>query len=315
MAAFTIPAPADLSAFLARYRLPEPLAVAPIARGTVNSSFALTLQRGSLFLRLYEAQGLEAARGEALRSAALVAAGVPTVAPLIDAHGELVTPLAGRPAALFPWCSGTMRCQSSVGGAEVAEVGRALARLHLAPVDAPRSARFGASALVDLCARIARDAPSELQAVGASLGAAVLEADALRDRSVPEGLIHGDLFRDNVLFRDGGTEIEALIDFESASHGPYVYDVAVALLAWCVGDDLDLALARSLVSAYAAVRPPSLGEQRALFAEALFAATRFAITRIADDTARIGKRWERFAMRRERLLALGPSRFFDAVWA
>lgn len=315
MAAFTTPSPADLEAFVARYALPAPREVVAIERGTVNSSFQLTFDRGPLFLRLYEAQGLDAARGEAARSAALVAAGVPTVAPLVDVEGLSVTLLAGRPSALFPWCSGAMRCQASVGLGEVEAVGRALAQLHLAPVVAPKHARFEAPALIDLCARIEGGGLIELRPIAASLRAGVVDAEARRDRSVPAGLIHGDLFRDNVLFRHGGTEIEALIDFESASHGPYVYDVAVAMLAWCVGDDLDLELARALAASYASVRPVEPSEQRALYAEALFAATRFAITRIADDTARIGKKWERFAMRRERLVDLGPERFHRAVWS
>ena len=124
------------------------------------------------------------------------------------------------------------------------------------------------------------------------------------------GRHHGDLFRDQVLWSDDG-EISALLDFESACHGTFAYDLMVTVLAWCVGDDLDPALARAMFEGYQRVRPLGQDERAALVAEGRFAALRFAITRITDFSMRahtaagtvgpVARDWRRFMMRFEKL--------------
>jgi homoserine kinase type II len=132
---------------------------------------------------------------------------------------------------------------------------------------------------------------------------------ALRDESTPRGLCHGDLFRDNVLFR--GDAIAVVLDFESAAEGPFAFDLAVTMLAWCVGDELDPHLARALFDGYRDVRPIEPGVSASLFVEARLAALRFTVTRITDYAMRahlganVPRDWRRFWMRHERLVALG----------
>jgi homoserine kinase type II len=132
-----------------------------------------------------------------------------------------------------------------------------------------------------------------------------------RDHEIPRGLTHGDLFRDNVLWEDSG-RIAALLDFESACEGSYAFDLMVTVLSWCVGDDLDPRLARSLCDGYENVRPLSNREKAALRGEGMFAALRFTITRITDYAMRKGgegprvvKDWRRFMKRFDRLDELG----------
>ncbi len=125
--------------------------------------------------------------------------------------------------------------------------------------------------------------------------------------------MHGDLFRDNVLW-DMDDGLAALLDFESACAGTYAYDLMVTILAWCVGDALDVRLARAMREGYEKVRPLRDDERRGLRAEGAFAALRFTITRITDyamrtDAAgpRVVKDWRRFLMRYETLCALDES--------
>ena len=106
--------------------------------------------------------------------------------------------------------------------------------------------------------------------------------------------------------------MSALLDFESASDGTFAYDLMVTVLAWCVGDDLDVARARAMREGYEQVRPLEERERRGLAAEGAFAALRFAVTRITDfgmRTAPAGpppaRDWRRFMMRFEKLRALG----------
>lgn len=140
---------------------------------------------------------------------------------------------------------------------------------------------------------------------------ALRSAHESRPAGLTRGLIHGDLFRDNVLWApDGG--LAALLDFESASDGTFAYDLMVTILAWCVGDDLNLARARAMREGYEQVRRLEEDERRGLAAEGAFAALRFAVTRITDFGMRAvpggpppGRDWRRFMMRFDKLRALG----------
>lgn len=251
--------------------------------GSVNSNFELTLADGGrVFLRVYEEQTAATAAGEARLLKHLAAHGVETPRPLAQEGGSaFISEHAGKPVALFPWIDGEVLCQERVTPEAARRVGRALARVHLAGASfngAPTS-RFG---------------PDELKARLLSIDRAKLTSELARDvddllprldqrpakAPTTSGIIHGDLFRDNVLFRDG--EVVALLDFESASRGSAAFDLGVTLLAWCYKDALDRDLARALAQGYSEARPLPDDDRGALFDETRFAAVRFAITRITD---------------------------------
>lgn len=308
----------DVSRALADYASLGDLTVLEgVPAGSVNSNYALSLSSGArLFLRIYEEQDDAGARAEAAMLVRLSERGVPCAPPLARADGRHVGTLAGKPAALFPWCEGGMRCQASVSPADAHAVGAALARVHRAGEGiVPGPHRFGYERLLERLERIAAAKDPELARQATVLRPALDAVHASR-QSLRQGLVHGDLFRDNVLWRaDEGSTIATLLDFESAFHGPLVYDLAVALLAWCFGDDLDDGLAEAMVRGYASVRPLEPVEREALHAEAMFGALRFTITRITDYAMREGavgdrvvKDWRRFAMRYA-TLAQGAERF------
>jgi homoserine kinase type II len=124
---------------------------------------------------------------------------------------------------------------------------------------------------------------------------------------LPSGIIHGDLFVDNVLFHDDG-RLSALLDFEQASWGRWAYDLAVTVLAFGFGaDDFRADVTRALLDAYAAARPPTADERASFGAELRFAACRFAVTRITDvhlkraSGAAPGKRFQRYLDRLARI--------------
>jgi len=256
------------------------------------------------FLRLYEEQDLQGARAEAARTEQLRRRGVPTPAAI----GE-VTPLAARPAVLLVWIEGTHSCQRGVSPARARAVGEALAKVHRAgeSVHAPQG-RFTPAALSE---RLVTIEASALAAEAPRLRAALGEVVAAR-ATTPTGLIHGDLFRDNVLW--DGDHLIALLDFESASLGSYVFDLAVALLAWCFGDAFEAPLMRAMVQGYVSVRPLDDAERAALWNEARFAAVRFTITRITDYALRaegsgVMKDFRRFEARLQELEKMGTEGF------
>ena len=297
----------------ARYGL-DVASVRGIPAGSVNSNFALTLAGGGrAFLRVYEEQGAASASVEARMLAHLAARGVKTPRPLSlagDTAGGFIAEHAGKPVAVFPWIEGDSLCQRLVTTDAVRKLGAALAQVHLAGdsfVGAAPS-RFGAPQLaLRLRGLTAMDLDADLAALVARLDSRLV--DLTERPRVGEGLIHGDLFRDNVLWHEG--EISSLLDFESASLGSRPFDLMVTILAWCFGDGLDHDLARSLAAGYASARPLPEDEAAALYMEGSFAALRFTITRITDFELRprghgVFKDYRRFLARGVALEALGP---------
>ncbi len=301
---------------LAAYGLREPWTLRGIAAGSVNSNFAVEAGPRHFFLRVYEERDRAGAERETAMLERLADRGVPTPAPLPRMDGRLVSEVHGKPAALFPWRHGVMRCQAGVTEEDARRLGHALARVHVAGAqERAETGRFRFEDLRDRLDRIGQSGDVRFAPLAPSLRDALDRAHAARARDLPSGLIHSDLFRDNVLWNQDG-DIAALLDFESACEGTYAYDLMVVILAWCVGDDLDGHLAGAVREGYERIRPLSGPERRGLRAEGCFAALRFTITRITDFAMRthaagptVVKDWKRFLMRYERLGALGDDWF------
>lgn len=293
------------------YALGELVRLEGIPAGSVNSNFALVTDKGRYFLRIYEEQGDAGARAEGALLAKLAAAGVATPAPIARADGTgTIGAVASKPAAVFPWTDGTHRCQASVTRDDCRRVGAALAAVHCAGEGTVRGlGRFRYEDLLERIARITTARDTTLAAQAPVLRAKLDQWTARRDASLPRGVIHGDLFRDNVLWKNDGS-IAALLDFESASDGVLAYDLMVTALAWCFGDALDMALLSAMIDGYESIRPLDDAEKRSLVAEGCVAATRFTITRITDyamrvtDGPRVIKDWRRFAARLAALEAI-----------
>lgn len=268
-----------------------PVALAPVARGTVNSSYEIGLPQGRIFLRLYEEQDLAGAVAEADRLSHLASCGVATPHPLPRRLGGFIGEMAGKPAALFPWVDGDMRCLRAVTVEDGRRVGEALGRLHVAGKDTPRGpGRFEPSDLRVRLRRIAAAPDAQIAGQAGPLAEKLAVWESRRDAGLPRGLIHGDLFRDNVLW--DGDQVVAILDFEQASGGSLTYDLAVCINDWCcpaVGVP-DIALASALIDGYRGVRPLTAGDLEALPAELRLAAARFTITRVTDVyLARVNK--------------------------
>jgi homoserine kinase type II len=316
LAILTVPRPDEIEAFVGRFDLGELRAARGIEAGTVNTSYALEIAHDRYFLRIYEEQGRDGALREAALLTHLAAQGIPTPCPVPARDGSRIGALAGKPAALFPWVDGEILCQKRVTEAHGRDVGAALARVHGAgppPGSTPDEGRFTPSFLVTRCDRVAASTDAAAARQAAPLRDAVLAVAERRARrpGLPSGLVHGDLFRDNVLW--DARKIVALLDFESAHHGPFAYDLAVTILSWSYGDELSFPIARAIVAGYRSVRELAHDERDALYDETILASLRFTITRITDDAIRVGKRWQRFVARREAVESVGRDRWKEEL--
>jgi homoserine kinase type II len=199
-----------------------------------------------------------------------------------DKKGELLGKVAKRPAAIINFIDGMWMRRPSP--AHCAALGTALAQLHLAGRDFPRKRANALSVegwrpLYEQCCERANEVQRDLQQF---LVKELAQLEQSWPRDLPQGVIHADLFPDNVLFL--GETLSGLIDFYFACTDTLAFDVAICLNAWCFETDhsYNVTKGKHLLQAYDAVRPLSPEEKAALPMLARGAAMRFLLTRLVD---------------------------------
>lgn len=283
MAVYTEVADDELAKFIAEYDVGELTSCKGIAEGVENSNFLVHTDRGAFILTLYEKRvdpkdlpfflGL-------MEHLSLKGFACPT--PVKDRMGRTLKQLAKRPAALISFLEGmsTRRPDTHHCG----QVGKSLAYMHLASQDYPMC-RYNALSceawrpLLEQCGPQANDT-----AVGL-YDELARELDVLEKRwpsALPSGVIHADLFPDNVFFL--ANRLSGFIDFYFACTDAHAYDIAICLNAWCFEYDgsFNITKARALLSAYQTERKLTPEEYDALPLLARGSAMRFLLTRLYD---------------------------------
>jgi homoserine kinase type II len=283
MAVYTDVAAEDLAEFLRGYDIGELLSYKGIAEGVENSNFLMHTSKGAFILTLYEKRVAADDLPYFLSLMAhLAERGVRCPQPARNRKGDVYSTLADRPAAIINFLEGVWPRRPNA--AHCSGVGEALAKMHLAGRDFPLVRKnplsvAGWRPLFDLAAARADSVQPGLRDFIAR------ELDHLEARwpsDLPLGVIHADLFPDNVFFL--GDHLSGLIDFPFACNDILAYDVAICLNAWCFEPDhsFNVTKARALLSAYSRERKLSDAEQDALPLLARGAALRFLLTRLVD---------------------------------
>ena len=283
MAVYTDVAAEDLAPFLAGYDIGELMAYKGIAEGVENSNFLVHTSRGYFILTLYERRVAERDLPFFLGLMEHLAdRGITCPQPVKNRAGETLGRLAGRPAAIVTFLDGMWIRRPSA--AHCAALGEALARLHLAGADFAMQRENALSVagwgqLYAVCRERANEVQRDLRTV---LTAELEELEREWPRGLPQGVIHADLFPDNVFFL--GAKLSGLIDFYFACTDTLVYDVAICLNAWCFEPDhsYNVTKGRALLANYARTRPLSAAEWGKLPLLARGAALRFLLTRLVD---------------------------------
>ena len=283
MAVYTDVADDELRAFIALYDIGEVLSCKGIAEGVENSNFLVTTERGNFILTLYEKRVAPQDLPFFIALMEHLARdGVACPTPLKGRDGIALRELCGRPAALVTFLAGMW--PRRIQPFHCAAVGAALAALHRAGATFGMTRRNDLSVagwrrLYETCrCRATEVHPGLADELGAELG--LLEAEWPRE--LPAGVIHADLFPDNVFFRD--RDVSGLIDFYFACTDFLAYDLAICLNAWCFEADgsLNVTKARLLIDAYRRARPLTAAELGALPLLARGSALRFLLTRLFD---------------------------------
>jgi homoserine kinase type II len=283
MAVYTDVSFEDLEVALADYDVGQPLSFKGIAEGVENSNFYLQTDRGNYFLTLYEKRVHEADLPFFLGLMEhLAARGIACPEPVRRKDGKQWTKINDRPAALVSFLTGLSVRRPDVG--HCAAAGDALARLHAAGADFAirRPNALGISGWRDLVEKTASGADGIERGLRDVIASAHREVNAHWPEGLPSGVIHADLFPDNVLFTNA--QVSGLIDFYFACNDAFAYDLAVMLNAWCFETDgaYNLTKGQSLLSAYRKRRRLTEAEVAGLPILCTGAALRFLLTRLFD---------------------------------
>ena len=287
MAVYTEVGDEELAEFIAEYDIGEVLSCKGIAEGIENSNFALTTTSGNYILTLYEKR----VNPEHLPFFLglmdhLAGAGIPCPTPVHGRDKRALRKLCGRPAAIVTFLTGMW--PRRITPSHTAELGRALAKLHLAGANFTirRANDLSISGWRPLLEKIKFRAdeisPGLVDELSIELCSLEKNWPDGSSSGLPFGVIHADPFPDNIFFQDG--HLTGLIDFYFACNDMFAYDLGICLNAWCFEPDLsfNITKARRLLTAYHKVRKFSSEELDALPLLARGAAMRFLLTRLYD---------------------------------
>jgi homoserine kinase type II len=283
MAVYTAVSDQELAGFLADYDIGRAVSFKGIAEGVENSNYFLLTESGPYILTLYEKrvapEDLPFFLGlmEHLADRGIVC---PT--PIHGRDGVVLRTLCGRPAAITSFLSGVWPLRPAP--VHCAPLGTALAKMHIAGLDYSirRENALSVAGWRKLFAETHTRADEVTPGLAGELKAELEEVAGRWPADLPQGVIHADLFPDNVFFEDG--TLTGLIDFYFACNDFLAYDLAVCLNAWCFEPDasFNITKARLMINAYREVRPCSAAELDALPLLARGAALRFLLTRLYD---------------------------------
>ena len=283
MAVYTEVPDNELRAFVEQYQIGEVMACKGIAEGVENSNYLLHAENGQFILTLFEkrvaAQDLPFFIGlmEHLSKAGL---NCPT--PVRDSQDRMLRTLAGRPAALVTFLEGLWIRRPQVR--HCAAVGEVMARMHLAAADFKlrRANALGVAGWRPLFERFRDRADEITPGLATVIEQELAHQEAHWPVDLPQGVIHADLFPDNVFFL--GDTLSGVIDFYFACNDALIYDVAVSLNAWCFETDyaFNITKGQALLRSYQNVRSISPRERDMLPLLARGSALRFLLTRAYD---------------------------------
>lgn len=283
MAVYTQVSTAEASRFLGDYALGDLQALIGIRQGVENSNFRLETSEGRYILTLYEKRVRERDLPFFIGLMEhLAACGLPCPSPIKGRDGQALRRLNDRPAAIISFLEG--RAPERITPDICRAVGQGLARVHVAGqgMKLRRDNALRLPAWVDLFANCAARADEVKPGLAAQVEK---ELDFLLTRwpnALPEGVIHADLFPDNVFF--DGDALCGLIDFYFACNDFLAYDLAITMNAWCFEREVafNVTKAQAMMQGYEGIRPLSAAEREAMPVLARGAALRFLLTRLYD---------------------------------
>lgn len=283
MAVYTEVSDSELTAFIASYDVGALLSFRGITEGVENSNYLLHTESGPLILTLYEKRVNEADLPFFLGLMHHLAdGGLNCPTPIADRDGKTLRQLAGRPAALISFLEGMWVRRPYPE--HCAALGTVLANFHLGAADfqLTRANALAPAGWRPLFNGSKNQADTVLAGLTNEIETELSFLEQNWPQALPEGIIHADLFPDNVFFLKD--KLSGIIDFYFACNDILAYDVAICLNAWCFEPDnaFNVTKARAMLRAYSDLRALTKAEYDALPILARGSALRFLLTRLYD---------------------------------
>jgi homoserine kinase type II len=279
MSVYTSVSSEQLQSWLQQYPLGKLLDLKGIASGITNTNYFVTTESGRYVLTLFERNSAEELPYFLDLMAHLADHGIPCPHPVANSSAHYLGELNGKPAALVSCLRGSSL--DAPDAVHCAAMGSVLARMHIA------GQSFGSTMANPRGPHWWKVTSAAVLPFMDAADRTLLEAELthqaeFKSCDLPRGVIHGDMFRDNVLFE--GTELTGLIDFYYACNDVLAYDLAITVNDWCVAPDgsLDPQRLQAMLKAYHAERPLTPAEHQAWPALLRAAALRFWLSRLYD---------------------------------
>ncbi|KAF3997368.1 homoserine kinase [Glaciimonas immobilis] len=284
MAVFTPVSLDDLTQWLSQFPLGKALAIKGISSGIENSNFFIDTEAGEYVLTVFEKLSFEQLPFYLELMRHLAQRGVAVPAPIANADGSIINALHGKPAAIVSKLAG--ESQMSPGPVHCYAVGEMLAKMHLAARDfAIKQPNLrGLSWWRETAPVVLPFLPEEIQQLlRAELQFQEDFAETETFNNLPNGPVHADLFRNNVMF--DGDRLTGFFDFYFAGCDTWLFDLAVTVNDWCIDvhtGGLDETRVAAMLDGYRSVQPFSIDEQLAWQPMLRAAALRFWLSRLYD---------------------------------
>ncbi len=265
MAVYTVLDKRELAEVVEDHGLVKLLAAHGVAAGSVNTTYLLETARGKHLLRVDEVKGELEVKRELDLLLFLRKHGFPCPQPIADHY------------------DGHVLRAERISAAQLENIGRMLADLHTIGKSYKKGIenRFSFERVARLYGEVRGRLPTYFKRIVRTLDDEVDYLQNYLETKLPKGIIHGDLFHDNLIVK--GDKVVAVLDFEAASRGKFIFDLATAVNALCFdGEGYSLKRFEPLIAGYESLRALSLAEWDAFPNELRFSALRFTVTRLRD---------------------------------
>jgi homoserine kinase type II len=257
--------------------------VVGIPEGSVNTNYLLETAKGKFLVRIDEVKGESEVRREIDLLAFLRKHTFPCPHPLQDRMGRFYRDYDNKCVSIYRYHEGRVLPVMRLRPTQLETIGRTLGELHVIGKGYKKGIdnRFSFERIADLYLSVRNRLPNYFRKITRTLEDEIDYLTRYLEGKLPKGIIHGDLFADNLLFR--GERLTAMLDFEAACRGKFIFDIATAVNALCFVDGgYSLDRFRYLLHGYESVRTLSLAEWDAFPNELRYSSLRFTVTRLHD---------------------------------